>query len=188
MHRLNKVHPNQEGFTLVELLVVLAILALLVGLVVPNFFAVTEDSQSIMIQGQHEKMREAVFQYYADTREFPMEWSENAVADNKEQHQLWTNADDSGNTSPGVNGWDGPYIDRPILQENAWGGYWGVVNDETLAGLDGNYTVLRYEKVPDKVCEDIDRDMDDGNATTGAVQYASTGTDQNTLTVPVARQ
>jgi general secretion pathway protein G len=107
-----KLHRGEKGFTLIELPVVLAILAVLVGLVLPNLFGVTGEMDAIMIQGQHEKMREAVLLYHNDTGTWPTEWS--AVGLNvTAQHQLWL--------ADNVTGWAGPYINRPILHENRWG-------------------------------------------------------------------
>lgn len=174
IEKAKRMHRNQEGFTLVELLVVLAVLALLVGLVVPNFFDITARADATQIQGQHEKMREAVFLYHTDTYAWPTEWS-GAGLGTGNQHQLWLAADDAGTGDTG--GWDGPYIDRPILQKNRWGGDWGVYEDRilNLAELDNTtgdeYTVLRYENVPLEVAEALDAAMDDGVWYSGAVQY-----------------
>ncbi|MBT9163574.1 MAG: Type II secretion system protein G [Chloroflexi bacterium] len=114
---VKRVRKGEKGFTLIELLVVMAILAILVGLVVPNFFGVTDESDAIMMQGQHEKMREAVYLYHEDTGEWPTEWSGAPIG--AAGHELWFPV--------GVGGWDGPYIDRPILQKNPWGGLGGCL-------------------------------------------------------------
>ncbi len=177
----------------------MAILAILVGLVVPNFFGVTDESEAIQIQGQHEKMREAVYLYHSDTSRWPNEWS-GAPLTTTAQHQLWL--------ADGVSGWDGPYIDRPILQKNRWGGNWGVRDgrrlnltlvDNTAAGGGLLYTVLMYEDVPNVVAEALDEAMDDGDRTTGAVQWggdnpgnSSNGggdpDDKNVLLIVIAKQ
>ncbi|MCL0060353.1 hypothetical protein M1N88_00475 [Dehalococcoidia bacterium] len=121
------------------------------NLVLPNLFGVTDDADAIMIQGQHEKMREAVYLYHLDTGEWPTEWSEGDLSSgssDRGDHQLWGSRND-GDTDD-VGGWDGPYVDRPILQENKWGGYWGVYEDVNVAIYDGSdhvhadYTVLAY--------------------------------------------
>ncbi|MBT9141427.1 MAG: Type II secretion system protein G [Dehalococcoidia bacterium] len=177
--RARKIHRSEKGFTLIELLVVMAILAVLVGLVLPNFFGITDEADSIQIQGQHEKMREAVYLYYTDTGEWPTEWSGSDLAADH-HHQLWLDADDITGGALTVGGWDGPYLDRPILQENKWGGNWGVVESRrlNLAGANNTpgaggelYTALLYENVPLEVAEALDAAMDDGERTTGAVQY-----------------
>ncbi len=170
------LHGGQGGFTLIEMMVVLAILGIIVGLVVPNMFGVIGEAEATQIQGQHEKMREAVFSYYADTSEYPTEWSAHDVT-YEHLHQLWTDND--------VNGWDGPYLDRPILQDNRWGGNWGVWESPSLV-TDFN-VVLRYENVPNEVCKEVDAAMDDSVNDEGSVRYESTGTDQNELEIGLAK-
>lgn len=162
------LHGGQGGFTLIEMMVVLGILAIIVGLVVPNMSGATRDAQVVQIQGQHEKMREAVFSYYLDTGQFPTEWSEEGTRTSDDYHQLW---DDDG--SPG---WDGPYLEKPILQEDRWGGYWGVVEGLELENGE-YYTVLAYMNVPREICRKLDKAMDDGTGSsdgkrdTGIAQY-----------------
>ncbi|MCL0064388.1 prepilin-type N-terminal cleavage/methylation domain-containing protein [Dehalococcoidia bacterium] len=184
IEKARKIHRNQKGFTLIELLVVMAILAILVGLVLPNFFDITDEAVATQIMGQHEKMREAVFLYYLDTGEWPTEWSGN---DSPAASQLSVCND--------VVGWDGPYLERPILQENRWGGVWGVYEDRQLTGAaNGSYTVLLYANVPREVCRDIDERMDDGINSTGLVRYfgeywgSGSPDDANYLSIAIARQ
>ncbi len=178
------LHGGQGGFTLIEMMVVLAILGIIVGLVVPNMFGAIGEAEATQIQGQHEKMREAVFSYYADTSEYPTEWSANDV-NHEDQHQLWTNADESGGD---VNGWDGPYLDRPVLQDNRWSGNWGVWESPDL--VTGFNVVLRYNDVPEEVCEEVDAAMDDGEYDGGSVKYESlvgVDPDKNVLEIGIAR-
>ena len=187
------LHYGEKGFTLLEVMVVLAILAILVGLVVPNFFKITEDAPAVMIQGQREKAMEAVYLYHEDCDEWPTEWS-GALLATEGDHQLWNNEDDAGTGT--VTGWDGPYIDRPIFQKDKWGGEWGVVETRTLANLAGNFTVLFYDNVPDEVCIKVDSAMDNGPTgwNSGAVQYhgnnqwSGAPNDNNRLIIVIAKE
>ena len=188
-----RLHRGEKGFTLIELLVVLAILAVIVGLVVPNFFGIMDGADAVQIQGQHEKMREAVFLYHEDTGEWPTEWSDSDLG--TIYHQLWDNI-------VGASGWDGPYLDRPILQDNRWGGRWGVHENRLLSGAAGgidDYTVLLYAGVPLEVAQNLDKAMDDGDGTTsghnsGVVQYFGTSwgsgvpDNANYLSIIIAKQ
>jgi general secretion pathway protein G len=176
----NRVHRGESGFTLIELLVVMAILAILVGLVLPHFFGIIEDADVPYIMAQHHQMRTAVFLYHEDTGRWPNEWSGHPVWETA-WHQLWHAAN--------VSGWDGPYIERPILQENRWGGHWGVLRDVDIDVVREDpalYTVFRHYGVPRVVAEAIDRRMDDGAHGWGAVQH--TLVDPIRLTIIIARQ
>lgn len=165
--KIKGTHRGQGGFTLMELMVVLAILAFLVGLVLPNFFKITEDAPAIIIQGQREKMMEAVYMYHQDCDQWPTELS-GAALTTEGDHQLWNN---EANLVPGtVDGWDGPYVDRPIFQQDKWGGGWGVLETVTLTNPAGFFTCLVYQNVPTEVYDAVEASMDDGVDTTGAVQ------------------
>ena len=180
IEKARKIHRNQKGFTLIELLVVLAILALIVGLVVPNFFGLIEGAEHVQIQGQHEKMREAVFLYFEDTSDWPTEWS----GYNWESgSQLWSKNN--------IAGWQGPYLDRPIRQLNRWERHWGVREGIWLnvTGVTGYWTALVYEGVPASVMLAVDTAMDDGDLATGAVQRKHVvGNEELDLVIIIAEQ
>jgi len=163
IEKARKIHRNQRGFTLIELLVVMAILAILVGLVVPHLYRVPEQVDVMMIQGQRDQLRTAVFMYHSDTGVWPEEWSTGTA----HRNQLWHHD---------VSGWDGPYIERPIRTANRWGGKWGVTNlNFIVANRSGNFTVLFHDGVPVEIRRALDRAMDDGIEGTGAVQVLAAG-------------
>jgi general secretion pathway protein G len=59
------------GFTLVELLVVLAILATLLTLAVPRYFAKIEHSKETVLRQNLGALRNSLDQFYADTGKYP---------------------------------------------------------------------------------------------------------------------
>ena len=91
-----------RGFTLVELLLVLIILALIGGLVLPNIIGRAEGAKVKAASSQIDRLAMAVETYYMDTNAFP--------------DTLEALVDDSGGTS----GWNGPYVKKSILKD-PWG-------------------------------------------------------------------
>lgn len=99
--------PNRRrsiGFTLVELLVVLAILGLLAGLVGPRVLSQLDGAKSKTAVVQIKDLEQAVELFKLDVGRFPTsaEGLEALV------------------TNPGVNGWNGPYLRRG-LPDDPWG-------------------------------------------------------------------
>lgn len=88
-----------RGFTLVELLLVLIILALIGGLVLPNIIGRAEGAKVKAASSQIDRLAMAVETYYMDTNSFPDTLEE--LVDN----------------NGGINGWNGPYVKRSILKD-----------------------------------------------------------------------
>ena len=88
-----------RGFTLVELLLVLIILALIGGLVLPNIIGRAEGAKAKAASSQIDRLAMAVETYYMDTNSFP-----------ETLDQLVDN-------SSGADGWNGPYVKRSILKD-----------------------------------------------------------------------
>lgn len=59
------------GFTLVELLVVLAILALLLTLAVPRYFTSIERAKDATLKQDLNTLRESIDKYFADNGQYP---------------------------------------------------------------------------------------------------------------------
>lgn len=62
---------NYKGFTLVELLVVLAILALLLTLAVPRYFTSIERAKDATLKQDLNTIRESIDKYYGDNGKYP---------------------------------------------------------------------------------------------------------------------
>ena len=95
---------KQSGFTLVELLVVLAIIGLLAGLVGPRVLNQLGGAKSQTALVQIRDFESAIEVYMLDTGQFPTtdQGLEALVSD------------------PGVPGWNGPYLRRNEIPEDPW--------------------------------------------------------------------
>ena len=96
------VRQTARGFTLVELLLVLIILALIGGLVLPNIIGRAEGAKAKAASSQIDRLAMAVETYYMDTNSFP------------------DSLDSLVNEGGGVAGWNGPYVKKSILKD-PWG-------------------------------------------------------------------
>lgn len=93
---------RQRGFTLVELLLVLVILALIAGLVLPGIIGKAESAKVKAASSQISRISMSVESFYLDTGVTP------------------SSLDDLVNEPSGVTGWNGPYIKNTLLKD-PWG-------------------------------------------------------------------
>jgi general secretion pathway protein G len=99
MNTTNRRHfKNKQGFTLVELIVVMVILGMLAALVAPKFFGKIGKGKQSAVKTQIELLGQALDTFRLDTGRYPTT-SEGLEA-------LLTD--------PGVNNWDGPYLKKAI--------------------------------------------------------------------------
>jgi general secretion pathway protein G len=62
---------RRAGFTLVELLVVLAVIATLLTLAIPRYFGSLDRSKEAVLKENLFQMRDAIARYYADKGRYP---------------------------------------------------------------------------------------------------------------------
>jgi general secretion pathway protein G len=102
-----QVYAGEDaGFTLVELLVVLGIIALLMTLVAPQVIRYLSDARSETAAVQLKNIESAIELYYLDTGQYPL--------------------NDAGPRSlieqpPGMAGWRGPYLKKDSGLIDPWG-------------------------------------------------------------------
>ena len=97
-----RTRKNAGGFTLVELLLVLVILALIGGLVLPNIIGKAEGAKVKAAGSQISRLAMAVESFYLDTGETP------------------DSLDDLIKESGSIDGWNGPYV-KPSSLKDPWG-------------------------------------------------------------------
>ena len=100
IRKQNNAHNyRQRGFTLVELLLVLVILALIAGLVLPGIIGKAESAKAKAASSQISRISMSVESFYLDTGRTP------------------STLDELVNEPSGVTGWNGPYIKNSLLKD-----------------------------------------------------------------------
>lgn len=101
-----KVRRGQQGFTLIELVIVMAIIALLAALVGPQLFGQLEGSKGKATKAQIEMLSTAFDSYRLDNGRYP-----------KQEEGL-----DALVTRPSTLAtWAGPYLRKKELPKDGWG-------------------------------------------------------------------
>lgn len=101
-----RLHPHQDGFTLVELLVVLGIIALLAALVAPQVIRYLGSARTDAAKAQLKNLESAVELFYLDTGTYP--------------------STESGLEAlviqpAGLGSWKGPYLKKREALTDPWG-------------------------------------------------------------------
>ena len=173
----------QRGFTFIELVVVIAVIALLAGVLIPNVTSVTKDAKASKILQLYDSMRTACERYYIDMGSLPIEYSGSSY--NSASYHLLSLTQSSSN-------WKGPYIDHPlstgdnpfdstVYLYNSIGSHASNGFDLNGDGTDdatgtGNYLVLWG--IPSDTAQFVDSALDKGNLgsdwkSSGRVEYVS---------------
>jgi general secretion pathway protein G len=119
-----KIGKNAAGFTLIELIVVVAIIGLLAGLVVPQFIKQEEKATAKAVKAQIELLGTALDTFRLDVGRYP---------NSQEGLQAL-------NQRPGgVDRWDGPYLKKELPSDP-----WGKPYIYKSPGDHGPYDILSY--------------------------------------------
>jgi general secretion pathway protein G len=117
--KLIKGLPDSRGFTIIELLIVMAILGMLAVMVAPNLFNKADGARRDAALSQISNIGSALAAYRLDVGQYP---------DTLEGL--------TRNTS-GRSTWDGPYI-RNAIPKDPWG------NDYVYTSTGSQYTLISY--------------------------------------------
>lgn len=95
-----------RGFTLVEMLLVIAIIGLLAALITPQIFKNLQKSQVQATKAQMELLATAVESFYSDNYRYPTEA--------EGLNSLVKKPD-------GLESWKGPYLKKTLVPKDGWG-------------------------------------------------------------------
>jgi general secretion pathway protein G len=125
VRRLRRDRRAQSGFTLVELLVVITIIALIMGIVGPRVLNYLTESKAKAAKIQIESFASALDLFFLDTGRYP-QGSEglNALV-----------------RRPGnINSWNGPYLKGGVVPPDPWGNAYVY----RAPGQNGAYDILSF--------------------------------------------
>jgi prepilin-type N-terminal cleavage/methylation domain-containing protein len=111
----NRDRKRREGFTLVELLIVVIILAILAAIVVPQFATSTDDAKDAALDSTLANMRDVIDLYFAQHGEYPAALPDGKSAANTEasllgQLALYTDGDGGSQATKDAAHSYGPYL------------------------------------------------------------------------------
>jgi len=113
---------SQSGFTLIELVIVMAIIAMLAALIGPRVMDAFGESQIKSTQAQIELLSTALDQYRLDTGHYPTEEDSLQALVEKPREDL--------------DSWSGPYLRRRELPTDAWGNPFHYNRPARLGGIE----------------------------------------------------
>lgn len=97
----------QNGFTLMEMIGVIAVIAILGSMATPMIFEAIRNARITAFAADVNTARTAVAQFYQDTGRFPVLHRPDSTTDG--ERILFVNA-----TNSPISGWDGPYIEQEL--------------------------------------------------------------------------
>ena len=174
------MNGRQSGFTLMEMIGVMAVIAILAAVATPKIFDAIEDAQVSAYVGEANQLKTAAARYFKDTGQWPRHIPTHA---DSQYHNLMVN-DADGNGAP-ILGWDGPYLDKELTNQITKGGYQDVIYTNSTnyscdvdgdGNRDGFFLVYRADSISDEMAKKISNIIDgDGTVTTGNKSWKAAG-------------
>lgn len=146
-HPIEPPTPRAEGFSLVELVVVILILGILAAVAVPKLMRQTREAQVTAVVRDLQMAYDAFERYYIE-------------------HGKWPEDVNSGNFPPEMKGYLNP---KMFTQRNTLGGYYDWNRSYGAAAA----ISIKMQPADVELFREIDRRMDDGNLATGNVKRQS---------------
>ena len=116
---------NHDGFTLLELLIVMIIIGLLAALIGPKMIGRVGESRQTVAKQQIEGFSSALEMYKLDTTKYPTQ--------EQGLEALVTE-------TQGIANWKGPYLKKKFIPKDPWGNNYVYIHP----GEHGDYDIISY--------------------------------------------
>lgn len=131
MAQVKRVRNRRRGFTLLEILVVVGILALLAAFVVPNLLGTRDDANEKLTKAKLDSLGSTMALFSLHMGRYPEELKE-----------LTEKPDDEVE----VEKWKGPYIEDPNKLTDAWGHEFQYLGNDEAKANEGRYDLWSMGK------------------------------------------
>ena len=131
------MEKNKTGFTLLEMVVVLAVIIVLSGLILPQVNRVITKARIAKAQAELEHIKSAMLAYKEDVGELPP-----AGSTPSEGNLDGSDAESALLSDDGSTGWNGPYLDSSIGTD-PWGNHYRYEDNDGRSGRPISY-LLSY--------------------------------------------
>jgi prepilin-type N-terminal cleavage/methylation domain-containing protein len=178
----------RHGFTLVEVLVTVAIIAVLAGVLLPALFNQMGRGDTGRLASDLSNLRTAAETFGSDTHRLPAKISQLVTAITTSDKDI--NGESFQQTN--VDRWHGPYVSRDVVTTTGTGtfsdGFTVVTGDSG-----GRYLAANVTGVTNKDFVAIEEILDEGNtisstsSTAGTVHYSGTNSTLTFLMIPASR-
>lgn len=123
--KFTRVLLNHDGFTLLELLIVMIIIGLLAALIGPKMIGRVGESRQTVAKQQIEGFSSALEMYKLDTTKYPTQ--------EQGLEALVTE-------TQGIANWKGPYLKKKFIPKDPWGNNYVYIHP----GEHGDYDIISY--------------------------------------------
>lgn len=131
MAQVKRVRNRRRGFTLLEILVVVGILALLAAFVVPNLLGTRDDANQKLTQAKLDSLGSTMALFSLHMGRYPKELSE-----------LTNKPDDEAEADK----WKGPYIEDANKLMDAWGREFQYLGNDEAKANENRYDIWSLGK------------------------------------------